>query len=153
MDSTQPSINAASPPNVDTSPTIAGLLRQQDTIGRDNAEVKAARRRVKTPKLRSSSLATSKRSSASTLLTVTGRSSRRMGQALLYEFSSAKYDMVIDTSRTITKDPLQMITASLVGKNRVNKTTKQLYDESTIGQVSKHPGGNQRMNVKAKKPV
>ncbi|CEG43646.1 uncharacterized protein PHALS_13838 [Plasmopara halstedii] len=73
MDLTQPLVNSAPPPSVDTRPTMADLLRQQETIRRDNAKVEAARRRVETPKPLACDIEAIE---LSTPLVVTGRSSR-----------------------------------------------------------------------------
>ncbi|KAL7692329.1 hypothetical protein Plhal304r1_c007g0029951 [Plasmopara halstedii] len=50
MDLAQPFVNASPHPSIDRRSTMADLLRQQETIWRDNAEVEAARRRVEIPK-------------------------------------------------------------------------------------------------------
>ncbi|KAL8024078.1 hypothetical protein Plhal710r2_c005g0021591 [Plasmopara halstedii] len=148
MDLTQPLVDSAPPPSVDTRPTMADLLRQQETIRRDNAEVEAARRRVETPKPLACDIEAIERQYAA------GGDwsfiSTRMEQARPYELPRAKYDMVIDTGRTFAKTPLQKIMVSLAGKHHGNEALEKLYGEFAIGQVSKLPGGNLRVKVKTK---
>jgi hypothetical protein len=142
-------VDAASPSSrVDTRPSMADLLAQQETIRRDNAGADAARCRVETPKPLACDIEAIERQYAA------GGDwsfiASRMEQARPYALPRARFDMVIDTGRTFAKTPLQKIMASLSGKHHGNDALEKLYSKFEIGQISKLPGGNLRVKVKSK---
>ena len=132
---------------VDTRPTMADLLHQQETIRRDEAEIEANRSRIITPKPRACDIELIERQYAA------GRGwsfiTNRIEQARPYDLPRARYDMVIDTGRTFAKTPLQKIMASLAGTSHGNPVLEKLYGAHEIGQVSKLPGGNLRVKIKS----
>ncbi|POM77014.1 Hypothetical protein PHPALM_5671, partial [Phytophthora palmivora] len=130
----------------DSRPTMAMLLRQQETIRRDNAEVDAARRRVETPKPLAVDIEMVERQYAAggDWSDITSC----IHQSRPYELPRAKYDMVIETGKTFTKTPLTKIMAALVGKSYRNCALDRLYEQKRVGQVSKMPGGNLRLKLK-----
>ncbi|KAF1318173.1 hypothetical protein FI667_g14138, partial [Globisporangium splendens] len=148
MEPALPPANAASHPNTDPRPTMADVLAQQELLRRDNAEADAVRRRVETPKPLACDIEAIERQYAA------GSDwsfiAPRMEQARPYALPRSKYDMVIDTGRTLAKTPLQKIMASLSGKNHGNEALEDLYQRYEIGQISKLPGGNLRVKVKSK---
>ncbi|POM79846.1 Hypothetical protein PHPALM_2390, partial [Phytophthora palmivora] len=98
----------------DSRPTMAMLLRQQETIRRDNAEVDAARRCVETPKPLAVDIEMIERQYAaggdwSDIASC-------IHQSRTYELPRAKYGLVIETGKTFTKTPLTKIMAALAGK-------------------------------------
>jgi hypothetical protein len=127
---------------------MADVLSQQELLRRDQAEADAARRRVETPKPLACDIEWIERQYAA------GGDwsfiASRMEQARPYALPRAKYDMVIDTGRTLAKTPLQKIMVSLSGKNHGNEALEDLYRRFEIGQISKLPGGNLRVKVKSK---
>jgi hypothetical protein len=145
MEPALPTADAASPPPADPRPTMAAVLAQQEHLRRDQAEADAARCRVETPKPLACDIEWIERQYAA------GGDwsfiASRMEQARPYALPRAKYDMVIDTGRTLAKTPLQKIMASLSGKNHGNEALEDLYRRFEIGQISKLPGGNLRVKV------
>lgn len=133
---------------IDKRPTMAALLREQETIRRDEAKVEANKSRIETPKPLACDIESIERHYAA------GRGwsfiASQMDQARPYALPRARYDMVIDTGRTFAKTPLQKIMASLAGSHHGNDALEKLYSEHAIGQVSKLPGGNLRVNIKTK---
>ncbi|KAL8009035.1 hypothetical protein Plhal710r2_c075g0179081 [Plasmopara halstedii] len=146
MDS--PPAGAAPPAPSDTRPTMAGMLKHQETILRDEAAAKAKRSCIKTPKSFACEIELIERHYAAKR--DWSYIASRLDRARPYELSRAKFDMVIATGRTFAKTPLQRIMASLAGSNHENEVLEELYRQHEIGQVSKFPGGNLRVKMKSK---
>lgn len=148
MESAVPPPVATTSPPADPRPTLADVLSQHDHLRRDRADNDAARRRVETPKPLACDIEWIERQYAA------GGDwsfiASRMDQARPYVLPRAKYDMVIETGRTLAKTPLQKIMSSLSGRNHGNDFLEDLYSRYEIGQISKLPGGNLRMKVKSK---
>uniref|UniRef100_A0AAV1UDN0 Uncharacterized protein n=1 Tax=Peronospora matthiolae TaxID=2874970 RepID=A0AAV1UDN0_9STRA len=138
----------SSPPRVDSRPTMADVLGQQEHLRRDHAEADAARRRVETHKPLASDIEWFERQYAS------GGDwsfiASRIDQARPYALPRANYDMVIATGRTLAKTPLQRIMVSLSGTHHRNDSLEDLYRSHEIGQISKLPEGDLRIKVKSK---
>ncbi|RMX69974.1 hypothetical protein DD238_000673 [Peronospora effusa] len=148
MESAVPPPVATTSPPADPRPTLADVLSQHDHLRRDRADNDAARSRVETPKPLACDIEWIERQYAA------GGDwsfiASRMDQARPYVLPRAKYDMVIETGRTLAKTPLQKIMSSLSGRNHGNDFLEDLYRRYEIGQISKLPGGNLRMKVKSK---
>uniref|UniRef100_A0AAV1TA82 Uncharacterized protein n=1 Tax=Peronospora matthiolae TaxID=2874970 RepID=A0AAV1TA82_9STRA len=72
----------------------------------------------------------------------------RINQARPYTLPHDKYDMMIATSRTLAKTPLQKILVSLSGKHYGNDSLNDPNHSHKIGQISKLLGGDLRIRVK-----
>uniref|UniRef100_K3WG12 Uncharacterized protein n=1 Tax=Globisporangium ultimum (strain ATCC 200006 / CBS 805.95 / DAOM BR144) TaxID=431595 RepID=K3WG12_GLOUD len=139
---------ASSAPAVDTRLNMAEVLRLQEDLRRDKAAVDASRRRVETPKPLAVDIEAIERQYAAGANWST--IAARLEQARPYQVSRARYDMVIETGRTLAKTPIQKILASLVSSGHGNAVLEELYKRFEIGQISKLPGGNLRVKVKTK---